>query len=77
MTARGRTFRFREWTVRPENGQFHFSAECVVCDQYGPEEESSDAALRWVFGHLRDNPGHHAYRERITRPYRAVPGRWL
>ncbi|WP_052849271.1 hypothetical protein [Streptomyces avicenniae] len=77
MTARGRVFRFREWRVQPESGPFGFSMECVVCDQYGPEEESSESALGWVFAHLRANPEHHAYRERITRPYRAVPGGWL
>ncbi|GAB2881595.1 hypothetical protein GCM10022245_15910 [Streptomyces mayteni] len=51
--------------------------ECAVRDQYGPEEDTADAALDWTFRHLRHSPDHLTYRQRVTLPYRAVPGRWL
>jgi hypothetical protein len=77
---RGR-YRFRQFDIvvdeEPDAEPLSFSAACAVCDQYGPEEETSEAAGAWIVRHLNVNPEHLTYRERVTRPLRAVPGRWL
>jgi hypothetical protein len=78
---RRRSYRLREYHIvadeEPDAEPLSFSAECAVCEQFGPEEETSEAAGAWVIRHLKDNPEHLTYRERVTRPLRAVPGRWL
>ncbi|WP_063784186.1 hypothetical protein [Streptomyces sp. SBT349] len=76
----GRTFRFREYTIvpdtEPDAEPWIFSFECVVCEEEGPENASQEEALSWTLVHLKAYPEHLSFRERITRPYRAVPGRW-
>jgi hypothetical protein len=76
-----RTFRHREYTIardaEPDAEPWMFSFECQVCEEHGTKQESSDDALDWVLGHLKRFPEHLSYREHITRPYRAIPGRWL
>jgi hypothetical protein len=77
----GRVFRHREYIVEPETGPeaepWTFFFECRVCGAAGWKKDSSDAAFGWALEHLKRNAGHLSYREHITRPYRAVPGRWL
>lgn len=77
----GRTYRFREHTIAPDTQPdaeaWLFFFECQVCQDTGPRKDSPDDALDWTLEHLKQNPEHLSYREHITRPYRAVPGRWL
>jgi hypothetical protein len=77
----GRAFRHCEYIVEPETEPdaepWTFVFECRVCGVAGPKKGSSDDALGWTLEHLKRNAGHLSYREHITRPYRAVPGRWL
>ncbi|GAA1935394.1 hypothetical protein GCM10009716_48020 [Streptomyces sodiiphilus] len=79
--GRRRSYRFREHHIvadeEPDAEPLSFSAECAVCEQFGPEEETSEAAGAWIVRHLKANPEHLTYRERLIRPLRAVPGRWL
>jgi hypothetical protein len=76
-----RTFRHREFTIaqdtEPDAEPWTFSFECQVCEKTGPKKESSDDAFDWALDHLKQFPEHLSYREHITRPYRAIPGRWL
>jgi hypothetical protein len=74
-----RAFRFREYAVLPDEEPdaeaWKFAFECRDCKERGPASDSSDAAFDWTLGHLKATK-HLAYREHITRPYRAIPGRW-
>ena len=74
-------YRLREYTVtrdeEPDAEPHSYAMECAVCSETGPPSTDADAAHRWVPAHLRARPEHLTYREHVTRPYRAIPGRWL
>lgn len=73
-------YRFREhWIApdcKPDAEPWTFAMECAVCEQSSSTSEETDRAQEWAAGHLKANPEHFTYRERVTRPYRAEPGPW-
>ncbi|WP_019546977.1 hypothetical protein [Streptomyces sulphureus] len=80
-TDRPRTYRLREYTVtrdqEPDAEPHAYAMQCAVCFETGPPDADPDTAHGWVPAHLRAHPAHLTYREHVTRPYRAIPGRWL
>jgi hypothetical protein len=74
------TYRFREHTIvpdeRPGAEPWTFAMQCVTCGETGPEYQVPEEVTGWAAGHLRANPGHLAYREHVTRPYRVEAGAW-
>ncbi|MCE7082428.1 hypothetical protein [Streptomyces sp. ST2-7A] len=77
------TLRFREYTIEPDREPdaeaIGFAGECAVCGERGPvggPVQHGETVISWMLDHLRRHPEHLSYREIITRPYRAVPGRW-
>ncbi|WP_313956560.1 hypothetical protein [Streptomyces sp. SAJ15] len=79
--ARRATYRFREYTIgpdrRPQAEPHSFRMQCAACGELGEPYDSGEAGTEWAVAHLKGNPGHLAYREIITRPYRFEPGVWL
>ncbi|MCE7079811.1 hypothetical protein [Streptomyces sp. ST2-7A] len=73
-------FRFREYSIEPDlepdAEPIAFTGQCAVCGRLGPTGEGGGHLTGWMLAHLRAHPEHLSYREIITRPYRAVPGRW-
>ncbi|MFJ5678599.1 hypothetical protein [Streptomyces sp. NPDC093097] len=73
-------YRFREFRImpnsRPEAEPWTFAMECTECGKSSDQQTGHAPSLGWVTEHLKTNPDHLDYRERITRPYRAVPGAW-
>ncbi|WP_431042512.1 hypothetical protein ACQUSR_11700 [Streptomyces sp. P1-3] len=78
--TRGR-FRFREHVIgpdrRPEAEPHTYRMQCATCEESGPITGDCEDGTEWAVRHLKANPHHLAYREHITRPYRAEPGAWL
>ena len=77
--TRGR-YRFRAYTTvpdeRPEAEPVTATRERVTCSVTGPTSRDFAVGTEWASRHLRANPGHVGYRERIVRPYRFEPGAW-
>lgn len=73
-------FRFRNYRITPDLGPsaepITYSAQCAVCEETGPEADSSGSACAWIVVHLRAHPEHQRYREHISRPYRADRAEW-
>ncbi|WKX68878.1 hypothetical protein [Streptomyces sp. XD-27] len=76
-----KTYRFREYVItpdtRPEAEPHTYAMTCTACHTVGPRSEDMDEAHAWAARHLKANPEHLTYREHITRPYLAKPGKWL
>jgi hypothetical protein len=74
------TYRFREHTFVPDESPdaepITYVMQCLACGRFGPRSEYTDDGTAWVVQHLKDNAGHLAYREHITRPYRFEAGAW-
>ncbi|MWA12562.1 DUF7848 domain-containing protein [Streptomyces sp. BA2] len=68
---------YREYHVAPNQDAdaepVTHCMECVACEQASSTAEDVDGPLNWVFNHLKSYPTHLAYREHLTRPYRAEP----
>ena len=77
--TRGR-YRFRAYTIRPdqrpEAEPITATMECLRCGIVGPTSQDFADGTAWATHHLKANPGHVAYREHLTRPYRFEPGAW-
>jgi hypothetical protein len=69
-------FRFEDVTLAPDQEPdaewITFAMQCAVCEERSAASEETRPVQDWVFEHVREHPGHHSYREVITRPYRAV-----
>ncbi|WP_313956452.1 hypothetical protein [Streptomyces sp. SAJ15] len=78
--ARRVTYRFREHTIgldrRPEAEPHSFTMQCADCGDHSAPHGSGEGGTEWAVAHLKAHPGHLAYREIITRPYRFEPGVW-
>lgn len=74
-------YRLREYTVvrdqEPDAQPHTYALQCAVCAEGGPPCTDAHKAHAWVLIHLRARPRHLTYRELVTRPYRAIPGKWL
>lgn len=74
-------YRFRKYQIAPDlrldAEPPTFAMECMSCDASGLEAATTDSASAWIVMHLKEQPMHLRYRERITRPYRAEPRDWL
>lgn len=75
-----RTYRFRNFHITPDLSPtaepITHTVQCAACDETGPEASTSDSACAWIVVHLKAEPAHRRYRERISRPYRADPAGW-
>jgi hypothetical protein len=75
------TFRFREHTLSPDkvSEPVLYAMECKTagCRQTSEASEDPGAGSDWATAHLKANPEHTAYREKITRAYRFHPGDWV
>ncbi|WP_431041409.1 hypothetical protein ACQUSR_05585 [Streptomyces sp. P1-3] len=75
------TYRFREYLItsdtEPDAEPYTYAMTCAVCEEMGPRSEEMADAHEWAERHLKANPEHLTYREHITRPYLAKPGKWL
>lgn len=72
------TYRFREHTLRPDPAErTQFAMECKICGQSSEGSVKVEESADWAADHLKENPGHLRFRERITRSYRFEPGEWL
>lgn len=73
-------YRFRQFALtrdeEPDAEPHAYAMQCAVCSESGPWSEDATRAHDWPPAHLRSHPQHLAYREYVTRPYRAVPGAW-
>lgn len=73
-------YRFREYTIGPDRhpgAEPHtFTMQCAACGQQGATSQDGEEGMEWATQHHKANPGHLAYRETITRPYRFEPGMW-
>lgn len=69
-------YRFEEFTVTPDQEPdaepLTFRLQCAVCEESGPEENTTEDASAWALIHLKGNREHFTYREHITRPYRVT-----
>ncbi|WP_313956503.1 hypothetical protein [Streptomyces sp. SAJ15] len=78
--ARRATYRFREYTIgldrRPQAEPHSFTMQCADCGDHSAPHGSGEGGTEWAVAHLKAHPGHLAYREIITRPYRFEPGVW-
>ncbi|MPY53463.1 DUF7848 domain-containing protein [Streptomyces acidicola] len=74
------SFRFRGRTLTPDEEPdvepLTYAFQCAVCEESGPADKEPDAAMGWVFRHLRDRPERLTYRSLVILPYRIVPGAW-
>jgi hypothetical protein len=69
-------FRFEDVTLAPDREPdaepITYAMQCAVCEEESAASEETEPVQDWVFQHAGAHPGHHSYREIITRPYRAV-----
>ncbi|WP_326596742.1 DUF7848 domain-containing protein [Streptomyces sp. NBC_01803] len=74
------TYRFREYTIGPDTGAdaeaVTHTMQCRVCEETGPTATDAGDGTAWAARHVKGNPGHLAYREHVTRPYRFTAGEW-
>ncbi|WP_051741918.1 DUF7848 domain-containing protein [Streptomyces xylophagus] len=75
-----RTFRFVDWTLRPDHDTdappLRYAFRCLALDaddtecaaQSSPSNDPTEPQT-WAFAHLREHPGHTSYAEVIERPW--------
>lgn len=73
-----RIMQYRLWTVRPDQSPdaapTTHAMQCMTCEDTSETVQDVTRAQAWVLTHAGQHPAHCAYREIVTRPWRAVMG---